>query len=266
MKIRLHKEMFVISALWVRILGSVIFSTGLLFSVCPFFGGIHHEGCILGTIVSVSGLVYFALNPVVSGFLQKIWETRFGHLILCLITGLSGVGIILSIVLSILMIHSAYDKPETENTVVVLGCKVRNGAPSLMLQKRLDTALQYLNQHEDVPVIVCGGQGADESISEAQCMSEYLISHGIDKNRIYLDDTSTSTLENMQNAKEIIAKQGWTPEIIIITDGYHQYRSAKFAQSLGLKTSAVSAKTSWYLVPSYWVREWLGICYQFVFG
>lgn len=180
--------------------------------------------------------------------------------------GVLGFSVIISIILSVFMIRAACDKPQEEHTVVILGCKVRNGAPSLMLRKRLDTALQYLNQHENVPVIVCGGQGADESISEAQCMSEYLISHGIQESRIYQDNTSTSTLENMQNAKEIILKQGWTPEIVIITDGYHQYRSANFARSLGLKTSAVSAKTSWYLVPSYWVREWLGICYQFVFG
>ena len=168
--------------------------------------------------------------------------------------------------MSVFMIISANHKPKSENTVVILGCKVRDGAPSLMLQKRLDAALNYLNQHPDVPVIVCGGQGEDESITEAQCMTEYLTAHGLAESRIYRDDTSTSTLENLQNAKAIITEQDWLPEITIVTDGYHQFRAANIAKSIGLSADAVSAGTSWYLVPSYWVREWLGICYQFVFG
>ena len=258
--------MFQISALWLRILGTVIFAAALLFFVNPLLLGIRHEGCYFGIVICILGIAFFGLNPVVSKLLQKIWENGFGHVILCIFMGCLGFGMILSVILSVLMLHAAWDKPETEHTVVVLGCKVRNGAPSLMLQKRLDAALKYLNQHESVPVIVCGGQGQDESISEAQCMSEYLISYGIDENRIYLDAASTSTLENMQNAREIITEQDWLPEITIVTDAYHQYRSAKIAHSIGLKTDAVSAETSWYLVPSYWVREWLGICYQFVFG
>jgi len=258
--------MFVISQVWVRLLGTVLFSAGLVFFACPFLVGIHHAGCIFGTVISVMGILFFALNPAVSGILQKIWENGFGHFVLCILMGVLGFGAVLGAVLSVFMIISADDKPKTENTVVILGCKVRSGAPSLMLKKRLDSALNYLNQHPDVPVIVCGGQGEDESITEAECMFQYLTAHGIDEARIYRDDTSTSTLENMQNAKAIITEQEWLPEITIVTDAYHQYRSARIAHSIGLKTDAVSAKTSWYLVPSYWVREWLGICYQFVFG
>ncbi|MBR1556063.1 MAG: YdcF family protein [Oscillospiraceae bacterium] len=258
--------MFVISQLWVRLLGTILFSAGLVFFACPFLVGIRHAGCIFGTVISVMGIVFFALNPAVSGILQKIWENGFGHFVLCILMGILGFGAVLGIVMSVFMIISANHKPKSENTVVILGCKVRDGAPSLMLQKRLDAALNYLNQHPDVPVIVCGGQGEDESITEAQCMTEYLTAHGLAESRIYRDDTSTSTLENLQNAKAIITEQDWLPEITIVTDGYHQFRAANIAKSIGLSADAVSAGTSWYLVPSYWVREWLGICYQFVFG
>ena len=258
--------MFVISQLWVRLLGTVLFSAALVFFALPFLTGIHHAGCIFGTVISVMGFLFFALNPAVSKILQKIWEHNFGHFLLCIFIGLLGFGAGLGLILSIFMTASALHKPKTENTVVILGCKVRNGVPSLMLKKRLDTALVYLNQHQNVPVIVCGGQGKDESITEAQCMFDYLTAHGIDETRIYRDDTSASTLENIQNAKTIITEQDWLPEITIVTDGYHQFRAAKIAENLGLTADAVSANTSWYLVPSYWVREWLGICYQFVFG
>lgn len=259
-------NLFFISALWIRILGIVLFSIVLFFSIIPFFGGIHHEGCIAGILISVPAILFFALNPFVSGLLYRFWLNGTGRILLCILMGILGTGLLLSLIFTVCMIRAACDRPQAENTVVVLGCHVRNGKPSLMLQRRLDAAVDYLNQHEDIPVIVCGGQGADESISEAQCMSEYLLSHGIPESRIYQENTSESTLENLQNAKQIITREDWLPEITIVTDAYHQFRAANIAHSIGLETSAVCAKTSWYLVPSYWIREWLGICYQFVFG
>ncbi len=258
--------MFDISSIGIRLSGTILFLTALFFFAFPFFVGIRHAGCIFGTVISFLGVVFFALNPFVSGVLQKIWENGFGHFVLCVLMGLLGFGAVLGIVFSVLMLRAAGNAPKEEHTVVILGCKVRGGAPSLMLQRRLDAALAYLEQHKNLPVIVCGGQGADESISEAQCMRDYLTAHGIPEEQIYLDDTSVSTLENMQNAKAILTEQDWPKEITVVTDGYHEYRSAKIAQGIGLKAYAVPAVTSWYLVPSYWVREWLGICYQFVFG
>ena len=258
--------MFMILPLWARISGTILFLTGLFFFVNPMLLGIRHAGCYFGTVISILGIIFFALNPVITGGLQRIWENEFGHFVLCLVMGLLGFGAVLGIILSGMMLHSAGNKPKKEHTVIILGCKVRNGEPSLMLKKRLDAGLAYLNQHENLSVIVCGGQGEDESISEAQCMTEYLTAHGIDADRIYQDAVSTSTLENLQNAKSILEEQDWLYDVTIVTDSFHQYRASHIAKSIGLKADAVSAKTSWYLVPSYWVREWLGICYQFVFG
>lgn len=259
-------SLFSISQLWVRLLGTGLSLTALLFFICPLFLGIRHAGCYAGMIISILGILFFGLHQHTVYVLNHIWENSVGHVILCVFLGILGIGVILGAVCSVLMIRAANDKPKAEHTVVILGCKVRNGAPSLMLQKRLDTAIVYLKEHPDVPVIVCGGQGADESISEAECMCQYLTAHEIAENRIYQDTTSTSTQENLQNAKAIIDQHDWLHDIIIVTDSYHQFRAATIAHSLGLDTDAVSARTSWYLLPSYWVREWLGIAYQFVFG
>ncbi len=258
--------MFVIEHFWVRLLGCVIFIILLALFLNPFFLGIRNIGNILGTILSILGLVYFAANPIIGKLLQRIWAHNIGHAVLCIVIGLLCLSGVLAAVISGFMIHAAFDKPQQENVLVVLGCKVRNGVPSLMLRHRLEAAHAYLTEHPDVPVIVCGGQGADESISEAQCMFEYLTAHGIDADRIYQEDTSTSTYENLRNAKEILEEQDWGDRITIVTDGYHQLRASMIADSLNLESDHVSGYTSWYLVPSYWVREWLGVCYQFVFG
>lgn len=257
---------FVIEHLWVRLLGAGIFLILLAFFVNPFLLGIRNIGNIAGTLISVLGLLYFAANPWVSKLLQKIWENGIGHVVMCVVIGLLCLSGVLAVVISGFMVHAMYDTPKEENVVVVLGCKVKNGVPSLMLRRRLDAAYAYLSEHPDVPVIVCGGQGTDEAMSEAQCMYEYLTNKGLDESRIYREDTSTSTLENLSNAQNILEEHDWGDRITIVTDGYHQLRASMIADSLGLDTDHVSAYTSWYLVPTYWVREWLGVCYQFVFG
>ncbi|MEE5991683.1 MAG: YdcF family protein [Oscillospiraceae bacterium] len=258
--------MFMITQLWLRIFGAGVCFTALIFFVLPMFVGIHHAGCIVGSIVSILGAVFFICNPMIAGKLQQIWGNDTGRIVLCVLIGFLAVSVILAVAISIAMGKAIATKPKEEHPVVVLGCKVRNDGLSLMLLHRMQAAETYLKAHPDVPVILCGGQGNDEPMSEAQAMCNYLTEHGIDKNRIYLDDKSTNTFENLQNAKEVLDENELDYDITIVTDGYHQLRASLIASSLKLKADAVSAKTSWYLVPCYWVREWLGVCYQFIFG
>ncbi len=226
--------------------------------------GILNIGNLAGMVICVAGMAYFALMGKIHGWLRRLWRRRAGKVLLPAAGALLGLCIALAGTLSGLMVHTMLDTPEDEQVLVVLGCQVRaNGVPSLMLRHRLDAALSYLNAHPDAQAIVCGGQGSDEVISEAACMYEYLTNHGVAPERIQQDDTSTSTYENLRNAKALL--DGET-KITIVTDGYHQYRASLIAEELGLETDHISAKTSWYLVPTYWVREWFGICYQVVFG
>lgn len=256
--------MFVIEPVWVRVLGAVIFLILLILFTGPFLAGIFNIGNIAGTLLSILGLVFFTANPTVSRFLQRLWTSGAGRVILCIAMGVLGISGIAAVIISGFMLHAAYDAPREENAVVVLGCKVRNGVPSLMLRRRLDAAYDYLAEHPDVPVIVCGGQGEDEAMSEAQCMFDYLTDKGIDAERIYREDESTSTIENLRNAQEILNENGWDSRITIVTDGYHQLRASMIAGKLDLESDHISAYTSWYLVPTYWVREWFGVIYQLV--
>ena len=160
------------------------------------------------------------------------------------------------------MIKAMNDAPPDDNTtLVVLGCRVKKGRPSNMLKRRLEAAYDYLSKHDSVNVVVSGGQGEDEIISEAQCMKEYLIEKGIDPGRIYIEDRSVNTEENIRLSMNLIEKQGLCSDITIVTDGFHQLRAELIAKKLGINVSHISASTRWYLLPSYWVREWYGNIY-----
>lgn len=155
--------------------------------------------------------------------------------------------------------------PQEETTVVVLGCRVKNKKPSLALKERLDKTYQYLNENPKLQCILSGGQGANEEISEAKCMYQYLVSKGIDPHRLYQEDKSTSTRENILFSYQLIKKENLPKAITIITNEFHEYRAQTIARRLNIKSYAISAHTAWWLFPTYFVREIFGIVYEFIF-
>jgi uncharacterized SAM-binding protein YcdF (DUF218 family) len=171
--------------------------------------------------------------------------------------------LLLFLVVSVLMLgYSVRKAPEdTPVTVVVLGAQVRKNAPSLMLRQRLDAALDFLVAHPDAPCVVSGGQGADEVFSEASVMRDYLINKGIDAARIYMEDASTNTMENLRLSRAVIEENGLPQNVVIATQEFHQYRAACYARSAGLTpVGTATCGSPWYLFPNYWIREFAAIC------
>ena len=92
-----------------------------------------------------------------------------------------------------------------ERTVMVIfGCQVRKDGPSILLRDRLDTALAYWEEHPDVRIVVSGGKGDDEHLSEAQCMYDYLTAHGVDGANILMEDDSRNTYQNIYGTLNLL--------------------------------------------------------------
>ena len=136
-----------------------------------------------------------------------------------------------------------------------------------MLSRRIQAAYQALQQYPEMICVVSGGQGSNEDISEAQCMANELIRLGIASERIRIEDQSVSTSENLRFSKTILDEEGFSGEFLLATDSFHQLRAQILAGQESLPDCcAVTPYTSWYLVPTYWVREWFGLTHAFVFG
>lgn len=235
--------------------------------VTPFFAHIINLGNCAGALISGALTVIFAFFAPFKRLVANLWNTGFGKVLICAIAVFVAVCIILATVISVFMINASRDAPKgRDSTVVVLGCKVNGTSPSLMLERRLDAAYEFLSENPDVTVIVSGGKGDDEHISEAQCMKEYLVDMGISPERIFMEDKSSSTYENLKFSKKIIEDNNLSSDITIVTDSFHQLRAEMIAGELGIKAYNVSAHTPMWLIPTYWVREWFGVAYQFVFG
>ncbi len=244
---------------------AAFFGLFMLF-LLPVSRNIINIGNGIGMAVSALIVLVLLFWNKFSTFVGHCWEKPFGKLLLSVLGIITVVCVIVDVLISVFMIRAANDRPKDENTtVVVLGCQVRDGAPSLMLSRRLKAAYDYLSEHESVNVIVSGGKGEDESISEAQCMMEWLVGNGISPERIFMEDKSVNTEENLSFSKKIIEENGLPADITIVTDGFHQLRADILAEKIGMESHNISARTAWYLLPTYWIREWFGILYYTFF-
>ena len=148
---------------------------------------------------------------------------------------------------------------------LVLGAQIKEHGPSDVLQRRLDRAIGYLEKNPDTKVIVSGGQGANEPISEAEGMYRYLTEHGIEPDRIIREDGSYNTQTNLAYSKEFLDAR--VEEVVIVTSNFHVFRAVKIAKSQGYeKVSGLAASSYPYMVPNNLLREFLGVIKDFMAG
>ncbi len=166
----------------------------------------------------------------------------------------------------VLMTRAANNSPvEDSKVLIVLGCRVRGYIPSLMLSARVRFAGEYLLAHPNCKAVLSGGQGADEMISEALCMKKLLIDMGVDEKRLFIEDRSKSTYENILFSKQIIEKNGLGSAVTIVTSDFHQLRSQYIAGKLGISATGIKVPTKPSSVPKHYIREFLAIIKETLF-
>ena len=111
--------------------------------------------------------------------------------------------------------------------MIVLGCQVKPWGPSILLQDRLDKALDYLEEHPDVQVVVSGGQGPDEPTTEAQAMYDYLVEYGVEPERIWQEDQSHNTWQNVRYTLALLEEKGadTSAGVVLVSSGFHLTRA-----------------------------------------
>lgn len=149
--------------------------------------------------------------------------------------------------------------------VIILGAQWRTDGPSYVLQKRLDAAEKYLRENPDAIAIVSGGQGSNEPISEAQGMKEYLVGRGIEESRIWMEDTSTNTYENLVNSSSFLDKAN--DRVVLVTNNFHIFRACGIARHQGYAhLEGLAAGSYPAMLPNNLLREFVGVAKDTLFG
>lgn len=171
-----------------------------------------------------------------------------------IIWGVLVVGLLLFGLLEGVIIKAGFECPDTgADYVIVLGAHVRGTTITKALRYRLDAAYGYLTENQETKVIVSGGQGKGEDISEAKAMHDYLVKRGISEDRILMEDKSTNTNENLLYSKKLLGK---ADSVVVVTNRFHLYRAKKLAsKQLDKKVMGLGAETGTVLFINYYVRE-----------
>ncbi len=246
---------------------AILFLSGLMivwFTIPIIFSGIVNIGNITGIVLFLSAFLITFNAEKASVILKRVRSKKVGKFFTVFVCIVLSAILLLAAFETVLMVSAAAKDPEPSATVVVLGCRVYGERPSRMMVARLKAAQKYLEENPESSCILSGGQGADEDISEAECMYRYLVNNGISPERLYKEDQSTSTRENLLFSKEIIEREGLNENIAIATNEFHEYRAQKIAENLGIESGAVSGVTEVWVVPTYYVRELYGILYEWV--
>ena len=224
--------------------------------IAPLPGIVFNIGSALGISLGCALILY------------GIFRRRLGLKFHRLVHVLAALALAALLLLGGLQRYGTRQQPEEGQpvTMVILGCRVNGSEPSLMLWNRINTAQRYLEEHPGVKAVCSGGMGSDEKISEGRCIYEKLAEAGIDPERLYIEEESSSTRENIAFSKALIEEKGLEKNVLLVTNGYHCFRAMQMAKEAGLTTYTWPARTAPYLVPTYVLRECCGILYLWLFG
>lgn len=153
-----------------------------------------------------------------------------------------------------------------EDAVIVLGKGLDGDKLPVNLANRLDKAVEFHKKNPSALIIVSGGKGSNDKLSEAQAMYDYLISKGVPDGIVIKEDKSTITYENFAFSSEILKeKLGEKYSVVFISNYFHIWRAERHAKELGLNVTHLGAKIKWYTVPANYLREFITFVALLVF-
>lgn len=234
----------------------------LIWSWLPLVDGIFNAVLCIPTLVMTAVWLWLRYVPPMRKW--KGW--RKGMWIVCV--AVACVVVLLAATISSLMIHAAATPPREGATVIVLGSKIHGDQPSRMMRQRLDAAADRLRADPTAHCVVTGGLGEGETYTEAYVMKKYLVEQGgIAEERIACEEHATDTHENLHLSMAIIREQGWSTDVVIATQVFHQYRARHLAYAADADSVGGAACLSpVHLMFYYWVRECAAVCRLWLTG
>ncbi|MCL6600462.1 MAG: YdcF family protein [Alicyclobacillus macrosporangiidus] len=144
-------------------------------------------------------------------------------------------------------------RPRPSDAAIILGAYTDGYRPGTALTARLKVGLDLYRRGYIRFLIVSGGRGPDESVSESRSMKRFLILNGVPPDVILEDRHSADTWENLTNSRRVMEAHGLRTAVIVTSD-YHLPRAMAVAERLGMDVCGCAARSG----PSefrYAVRE-----------
>ena len=166
-----------------------------------------------------------------------IWKLLLVIVALGAVTGLS--------VLTAVCVCAGMEyRTEPSDCIIVLGAHVwEDGRLSNALTYRCEAALEAWKKGIAPTIIVCGAQGRGEPSTEAEAMRGWMLEHGVPEDRVILEPESVNTLQNLSNARDIMASRGYRTAAVC-TNNYHLRRALWLARDVGIEATGIAAPST----------------------
>lgn len=180
-------------------------------------------------------------------------------------------GMAYTVALGMVLVTSQVDQRRPVDAIVVLGAAQYNGRPSPVLKARLDHALGLYRERTAPLVIVTGGVGRGDTISEAEVGRRYLVAHGVPADSVVAQREGRTTMASMSAVAEWLRPRGLR-RVVLVSDPFHMFRLRLEAHRTALEAFTSPTESSpisdnpvlelRYLlaeglkVPVAWVRSW----------
>lgn len=137
------------------------------------------------------------------------------------------------------------DEKSQADAVIVLGAGTHEDELTPVFQERINHGI-WLYQNKYVKkIILTGGYGEGNQHSDAYVAKNYAVSMGVPKEDILIEEESTITQENLENAKVIMEKESYDTAIIV-SDPLHMKRAMQMAEDYEIQAYSSPTPTTRY--------------------
>lgn len=147
--------------------------------------------------------------------------------------------------------QSLVEEARPADVIVIMGAAEYRGRPSPVLKARLDHGLELYRKGLAPRILTTGGAGGDPVFTEGEVGRAYLSRLGVRSEDIIVEPEGESTAHSTAAVAEIMRRMN-LQSLILVSDGYHIYRTKKMLEFRGL-TVYGSPRSS---PPESGIRAW----------
>ena len=129
--------------------------------------------------------------------------------------------------------QSVSEEARAADVIVIMGAAEYGGKPSPVLRARLDHGLELYRRGLAPLILTTGGAGGDPVFTEGEVGRSYLVRQGVRSEDIIVEQEGESTVHSTAAVAEIMRRMNLR-SLILVSDGYHIYRTKKMLEFRGL--------------------------------
>ena len=141
--------------------------------------------------------------------------------------------------------YGKIDEKAHSNVAIVLGAGTSSGEVSPVYRERINHGIWLYESGYVDYLILTGGIGEGNNVSDAYIAKQYAISKSVPEQAIFIEEKSTITEENLENAKAIMNENSFNTAIIV-SDPLHMKRAMLIAGDYGIDAYSSPTPTTMY--------------------